>query len=268
MNSIRISIQANETEQEVLISELMDMNPEGFEQTPDALVVYFPEMNFNSYEVQQILGDRVFEITTVAEQNWNKVWESNFEPVIIGQFCTIRADFHTPAQNVVHEIIITPKMSFGTGHHATTYMMVERMKDLDFTGKEVFDFGTGTGILAILAEKMGASRVVAVDIDDWSIENAGDNISRNDCSNILLQQSGKITGGKYDIILANINRNILLDHVDALTASLKSGGLLLLSGLLVEDEAEISKAYMPKGLKLEARSERNNWIALLYRSAL
>ncbi len=268
MNSIRISIQANEVEQELLISELMDLNPDGFEQSVDSLVVYFPEMNFNSYEVQQLLGERKIEISTVAEQNWNKVWESNFEPVIIGDFCVVRADFHTPAEGVEHEIIITPKMSFGTGHHATTYMMAERMKDIDFNNKKVFDFGTGTGILAILAEKMGASEVIAVDIDDWSIENAADNISRNGCANILLQQSDTITGGEYDVVLANINRNILLGHADALTASLKKGGLILLSGLLADDEDDISKAYMPKGLILENRSERNNWIALLYRSTL
>ncbi|MGZ5285546.1 MAG: 50S ribosomal protein L11 methyltransferase [Flavisolibacter sp.] len=264
MNSIRISIYAKETEQEMLISELIDLEAEGFEQTSEMLIAYFPEPNFNSYDVQAILKDRKFEINTVSEQNWNEVWESHFEPVMIEDFCLVRADFHATVKDVKHEIIITPKMSFGTGHHATTYMMIARMKELDFQGKNVFDFGTGTGILAIMAEKQGAASINAVDIDIWSIENAADNIEKNFCTKINLWQSNKVEGNGYDFILANINRNILLDNMEALGSALKKEGKLLLSGLLPADEEIIEKACMRQGLFLIKKSERNNWIALLY----
>ncbi len=264
MNSIRITIYAKEPEQELLISELMELTPDGFEQTSENLIVYFPELNFNSYEVQAILKDKKFEISTVAEQNWNQVWESNFEPVRIGDFCLVRAHFHAPVKDIKHEIIITPKMSFGTGHHATTHMMIERMQHLDFQNKKVFDFGTGTGILAILAEKLGASVIEAVDIDTWSIENAADNIEKNFCKKISLHQADTVEGNEYDIILANINRHIILDHMETLAGALKNDGKLLLSGLLQQDEQDITKACMHKGLSLITKSERNNWIALLY----
>ena len=124
----------------------------------------------------------IFKETLIPEANWNQVWESNFDPVIVDDFVAIRADFHEPVKGVSLEIIITPKMSFGTGHHATTYMMIEQMRELDFTGKSVFDFGTGTGVLAILAEKLGANKVIAVDNDEWSIENAEENFEKNNCT--------------------------------------------------------------------------------------
>ncbi len=124
-----------------------------------------------------------FSKTIIEETNWNQVWESNFDPVIVDDFVAVRAHFHEPIKNVQHEIVITPKMSFGTGHHATTYMMMQQMRELDFAGKNVFDFGTGTGVLAILAEKLGAQKVIAIDNDDWSIENADENVKRNNCTN-------------------------------------------------------------------------------------
>ena len=178
MNSIQITIQANDEQQEILISQLDELSANGFEQTEDSLIAYFSENNFESYEVNRLLHNYSFTMTTIKEQNWNQVWESNFQPVIVDDFCAIRADFHEPIQNMEHEIIITPKMSFGTGHHATTYMMIEQMAKIDFTGKTVFDFGTGTGILAILAEKLGAASVSAIDVDVWSIENAKENIEK------------------------------------------------------------------------------------------
>ncbi|HEY6957173.1 MAG TPA: 50S ribosomal protein L11 methyltransferase, partial [Flavisolibacter sp.] len=161
MNSIQVSIAANEQQQEILISQLSDLGAEGFEQTDDYLLAYFNEYTFKSYEVNQLLKDHSFTLNTIKEQNWNEVWESNFQPVVVDSFCAIRAEFHDAINSVKHEIIITPKMSFGTGHHATTYMMIEQMRDFDFKNKSVFDFGTGTGILAILAEKLGAASITA-----------------------------------------------------------------------------------------------------------
>lgn len=265
MNSIQISIIATEQEQEILISQLEELYANGFEQTQDALIAYFPENNFESYAVNGILKNYQYSITTVEEQNWNAVWESNFEPVVVEDFCAIRAEFHEPITNVSYEIVITPKMSFGTGHHATTYMMMQQMKDMDFTGKHVFDFGTGTGILAILAEKLGSEKIQAIDVDDWSIENAWENINRNGCSKINVELSSQLPAQQFDIILANINRNVILQYLPGLKEILNNEqGELLLSGLLVSDKEDIMKACMNQGLKLIKELERNNWISLLF----
>ena len=265
MNSIQISIIATEQEQEILISQLEELYANGFEQTQDALIAYFPENNFESYAVNGILKNYQYSITTVEEQNWNAVWESNFEPVVVEDFCAIRAEFHQPITNVSYEIVITPKMSFGTGHHATTNMMIQQMKDMDFTGKHVFDFGTGTGILAILAEKLGSEKIQAIDVDDWSIENARENINRNGCSKINVELSSQLPAQQFDIILANINRNVILQYLPGLKEILNNEqGELLLSGLLVSDKEDIMKACMNQGLKLIKELERNNWISLLF----
>lgn len=265
MNSIQISIIATEQEQEILISQLEELCANGFEQTQDALIAYFPENNFESYAVNGILKNYQYSINTVEEQNWNAVWESNFEPVVVEDFCAIRAEFHQPITNVSYEIVITPKMSFGTGHHATTYMMMQQMKDMDFTGKHVFDFGTGTGILAILAEKLGSEKIQAIDVDDWSIENAWENINRNGCSKINVELSSQLPAQQFDIILANINRNVILQYLPGLKEILNNEqGELLLSGLLVSDKEDIMKACMNQGLKLIKELERNNWISLLF----
>ena len=265
MNTIQISIIATEQEQEILISQLEELYANGFEQTQDALIAYFPENNFESYAVNGILKNYQYSITTVEEQNWNAVWESNFEPVVVEDFCAIRAEFHQPITNVSYEIVITPKMSFGTGHHATTYMMIQQMKDMDFTGKHVFDFGTGTGILAILAEKLGSEKIQAIDVDDWSIENARENINRNGCSKINVELSSQLPAQQFDIILANINRNVILQYLPGLKEILNNEqGELLLSGLLVSDKEDIMKACMNQGLKLIKELERNNWISLLF----
>jgi ribosomal protein L11 methyltransferase len=264
MNSIQISIEANEQQQEILISQLEDLNANGFEQTENNLIAYFAENNFESYEVYQLLQGYTYNVNTIEEQNWNQVWESNFQPVVVDEFCAIRADFHEPIQNVAHEIVITPKMSFGTGHHATTYMMIQQMKDMDFAGKTVFDFGTGTGILAILAEKLGAANIMAIDVDEWSIENARENIERNGCSKISVELSSIIPQQPFDIILANINRNVILQYLQELKQSLHNNSLLLLSGLLNTDEKDIVQVCEKQQLQLIRQTEKNNWISLLF----
>ncbi len=263
MKSIQITIQANEGQQEILISQLDELNANGFEQTEDSLIAYFAENNFDSYEVNRLLHHYSFTIATIKEQNWNHVWESNFQPVIVDDFCAIRADFHEPTENAEHEIIITPKMSFGTGHHATTYMMIQQMAEIDFAGKTVFDFGTGTGILAILAEKLGAERVSAIDVDVWSIENAKENMGKNGCRKIDIQLSSILPDQPFDIILANINRNVILQYLPQLKKMLAENGTLLLSGLMTSDEEDIIHACTANALKLVKQTEKNNWISLL-----
>jgi len=184
--------------------------------------------------------------------------------VVVENFCAVRAHFHEPITNVEHEIIITPKMSFGTGHHATTYMMMQQMQHIDFKNKAVFDFGTGTGILAILAEKRGAENIAAIDMDDWSIENAKENFQRNHCSRISVSLSSILPEDKFDVILANINRNVLLNYMEGLVKKAKPGGVVLMSGLLAADEDEITNAAEKQGLQFKKKEEKNGWISLLF----
>ena len=263
MNHIQITITASEQDQEKLVGQLTELGATGFEQQEERLLAYFEEDHFPSYEVKAILNVFPFEVTTVKEQNWNAVWEKSFEPVVVASFCAVRAHFHQPIQNVVHEIVITPKMSFGTGHHATTYMMMQQMQHLDFKNKTVFDFGTGTGILAILAEKLGAGSVVAIDNDAWSFENATENGVQNGCTRIHFSLSSTLPEQKsFDIVLANINRNVILQYLPHLTKSLTEKSILLLSGLLLDDKKDIVAACQQQGLQLQATLERGNWIAL------
>jgi ribosomal protein L11 methyltransferase len=262
MNHIQISIEANAEQQEILISELSELDATGFEQTDTNLLAYFEEDNFKSYDINELLKNYLFYLTTLPKQNWNALWESNFEPVVVDDFCAVRADFHQPIKKVQHEIIITPKMSFGTGHHATTYMMMQQMKDIDFINKKVFDFGTGTGILAILAKKLGAASVTAIDVDEWSIKNAEENFLKNKVEGIRLYESSLLPQEQFDIVLANINRNVLIQHEAALVNLLSPNGILLMSGLLKEDEEIIVEVF--NKLKLIKREQKQNWLSFLF----
>jgi len=264
MGSIQISIAASEDQQEILISQLSDVGAEGFEQTDNYLMAYFNENLFKAYKINDLLKNYSFTSQVLEEKNWNEEWETNFQPVIVNKFCAIRAEFHPPVSDIEYEIIITPKMSFGTGHHATTYMMIEQMKEIDLRSKRVFDFGTGTGILSILSEKLGASKIVAIDVDDWSIANAQENIEKNQCSKISVILSSQIPAEKFDIILANINRNIILTYLPNLNQCLNENGYLLLSGLLAADEGDIVNACLIQKLELVKQAERSTWISLLF----
>lgn len=209
-----------------------------------------------------------FSQQEIKEQNWNALWESNFEPVIVDDFVAIRADFHEQKFNTELEILITPKMSFGTGHHATTYMMVAQMRMLEWAGKKVLDFGTGTGILAILANKLGAREVIALDNDDWSIENATENILRNNCHHITVRKAHTAaTQDKYEIILANINRNVIIANGEILSDALLPNGDLLISGLLKEDEQAIKDLFIQLGLSYLTTIYKAQWIAMHFRKA-
>ena len=250
-----------------LIAVLTFNNYEGFEETEDGLSAYIREEDFVEYVLKQV-DDKFsvpFTFTTIPHQNWNALWESNFEPVVVDDFCAIRAHFHPPFTNTEHEIIITPKMSFGTGHHATTYLMIEQMRNINFKAKTVADFGTGTGILAIMAEKLGAKEILAIDYDDWSIENTKENIQQNNCSLItVLQLNAFGVSRKYDVILANINKNVILENITGLINGLNTGGTILLSGLLASDENDIVTAFTSYNLKWLKTTERNNWVTIQF----
>lgn len=262
MNHIQISIEANEEQQELLISKLDELDAVGFEQNTTNLLAYFEEDHFNGCDVTTLLKDFIFQVTTLPKQNWNALWESNFEPVIVDHFCSIRAHFHNPVKSGQHEIIITPKMSFGTGHHATTFLMIQQMRQINFEDKTVFDFGTGTGILSILAAKLGAASVTAIDNDEWSINNAKENFEINKTSSINLYLSSSIPEGSFDVILANINRHVLERYSSALVNLLSVEGMLLVSGILKEDELFIVEQFHL--LKLRNTQQKQNWISLLF----
>jgi ribosomal protein L11 methyltransferase len=208
-----------------------------------------------------------FTENRIQPQNWNAAWEAGFSPVIVPGFCTVRADFHEPVNDTPYEIVITPKMSFGTGHHATTRLMMAAMRGMDFNAKRVLDFGTGTGILAILASKLGAREITAIDNDEWSVENSLENVAANGAQNIsVLNGSLEITEGvpPFTIILANINRHILLQYLQQMKAIIVDGGELLLSGILQEDEQIITQAALNVGFRRAAISTEGDWIALKF----
>lgn len=256
-----------EEQSDILIANLSDIGFEGFEEEKNLLKAFIVAKDFNEQLLHPIINKMGLKyITSVIKyKNWNEEWEAGFEPVTIGDFCTIRATFHQAVEGVKHDIIITPKMSFGTGHHATTYLMIEAMKQIDMEGKSVFDFGTGTGILAILAEKMGANIIEAIDVDDWSIENGEENLQKNKCNKILLYKSEEITSmRKFDVLLANINRNVILQHLEAMKAHLFPGGLMVLSGLLTGDADIILRDAGRLNMKNISMQERNSWISLQF----
>lgn len=269
-NTIQLTFAVeDEAVKDRLVAELSEFEFSGFEEKEGQLLAFIDESVYDETVIDSIAKQYslTFSKEIIEEQNWNAVWESNFHPVIVDDFCVVRADFHPPVASVQYDIIITPKMSFGTGHHATTYMMMKEMSRLDFAKKRVADFGTGTGVLAILAEKMGAEYVAAIDYDDWSIENSRENVERNNCSKIAISKADYYNAdGAYDIILANINKNVILDNIENLSKGLKDGGKLLLSGLLDTDETDILAACRAQGLKHLGTVEKNKWICILLES--
>lgn len=251
---------------ELLIAALAD-KADGFEEGDTRLKAFFSEGRITAAELDAISGPLqvTYEMSELEPQNWNALWESNFDPVVVDDFVAVRASFHAPFEHVAQEIVINPKMSFGTGHHATTWLMMQQMRDIDFTGKRVFDFGTGTGILAILAQKLGAAAVLATDIDEWSIENARENFEINDCTGIRLLQSGSAEqDARFEVILANINKNVLMETIPQLRQQLVPGGILLLSGLLEADEPEIVERAVEAGLMMDDKFLKNNWLCLIF----
>ena len=265
---IQIEFQNISPEQsDLLLAELNEIGFEGFEEGANSLKAFVQASHFDDTAVKEIASksNLSFIQTIIEETNWNAVWESNFQPVVVDDFVSIRADFHEPLSGVEHEIVITPKMSFGTGHHATTFMMIQQMREIDFSNKSVFDFGTGTGILAILAEKLGAAHVFAVDYDEWSIDNAGENLTRNSCSKFELKKADNAAGEEqYNIILANINKNVILDNLSSLVKQLAPTGILLLSGLLETDETDILKEAGKYPLILNHKIVMNKWMAIRF----
>ena len=255
---------------DLMVGLLSEAGYSGFEELEEGQVLkaFIDGHDFDESLLTSLLEPYAirYSVRDLQEQNWNALWESNFEPVVVDDFVAIRADFHQEKFNTEFEILITPKMSFGTGHHATTFMMVAQMRHLEWAGKKVLDFGTGTGILAILANMLGAKEILALDNDDWSIENATENILRNNCHHITVKKAHTAaTDNSYEIILANINRNVIIANAEILIQSLTQNGDLLISGLLKEDEADIKKLFIELGLTYLTTVYKAQWIAIHFR---
>ena len=265
------TITPKEPGAEILMAELEYTSFESFEETETGLSAYIQKQLWTEDVLKdiQILHSEEFEISYVVEHieqvNWNEEWEKNFEPIEVDDTCRVRAPFHE-YRDVEYDIVIEPKMSFGTGHHETTFMVIQHLLETDVAGKKTLDMGCGTAILAILAEMKGAQPIDAIDIDNWCYQNSIENAERNNCHHISVYEgdASLLAGKKYDLIIANINRNILLDDMQKYVDCLNSDGTLLLSGFYEEDIPFIDASCTEKGLTFVKKHQKNNWVALKY----
>lgn len=257
---------------EILVAELGAIGFESFTETDDGgLSAYIQSDDWSEGildQVQILSSDEVdFEVERedIEQVNWNEEWEKNFEPIEVLGRVSVRAPFHK-GEDLEYNIVIEPKMSFGTGHHETTHLMIEHLLEVDLKDKSVLDMGCGTGILAIFSEMRGASEVEAIDIDPWCYENSVENVTRNNCQRIKVFEgdAGLLTDQKFDVVIANINRNILLEDMSKYVRCLNPGGLLLLSGFYREDVEKIDSKAVELGLELLSQKERNRWVGLKY----
>ncbi|SDE17427.1 50S ribosomal protein L11 methyltransferase [Riemerella columbipharyngis] len=254
---------------EILMAELITVGFDSFTETNEGILGYIQKELFQEKDLEQlhIFGMEEVEISYIFSEmpniNWNEEWEKNFSPINVENRVQIRAEFHA-SENLDYEIIIQPKMSFGTGHHATTYLMIQQMLDMDFRGKKVLDMGCGTGILAIFSKMKGAGDTLAIDIDEWSVENAKENAEGNHTEFRIEQGTAENLGNEtFDIILANINRNILMSDISKYVSVLEEGGSLLLSGLCFFDVDDILEVCTAQKLTLKKKYQREEWVSLL-----
>jgi len=253
---------------EPLITLFAELSFDGFEEKESGFSAYIPIDNTKLDVVVSKLAklehfyDFSYATEIVKYQNWNAIWEAGFQPIIVDDFCGIRADFHDTIEGVKHELVINPKMAFGTGHHETTHMMIQTMEQLDFDDKTVFDYGCGTGILAILASKLKAKSIVAVDIESESYLNTLENSDINKIENIVVVEGtlDSIEPNRFGIILANINRNVILASLASLKKYLSKDGQLIISGFLKDDEDKMLKAVVDNGYLIKNKLQRNNWL--------
>jgi ribosomal protein L11 methyltransferase len=277
MNYYELTVQLSDFDRwnDILVAYLADLDYESFQEEAPRVKAYIQEASYNGEALQKLLNDlqaeqdvvSSFALNFIPQQNWNAQWEAQFEPVFIDDLIRIVAPFHHLDAFSGIEIMIEPKMSFGTGHHQTTHLMCATMMEMDFQGKRVLDMGSGTGVLAILAEKRGATDIVAIDIEAWSAENCADNAVRNECQHIqsLLGGIDVIPTEPFDYILANINKNVLTAQISTYVERMKDGAHLFLSGFFVSDTDELKKLALDLNLQFQAQHEREGWAVLLFK---
>lgn len=257
---------------EILIAELAEVGFDSFLEKEEGFEAYIQEDQFDITAYQEVidrytpLADISVEEGRMEKVNWNIEWEKNYDPIAVGDDIYVRASFHAPKEGVKHEIVINPKMSFGTGHHATTYLMLTHLLKLENQGKRVIDIGSGTGILAIMAHKLGASVVEAFDIDDWCVENGNENFELNGMSDInmgLGTVREVAPEGQFDIVLANINKNVLLDEMEVYESLVNTGGYLLLSGFYDHDVTDIETKANALGFQKTDQKTKDKWTAIV-----
>ena len=271
MDFIQVTVQTPEELTDILTAELSQVGYDTFMETENGLCAYITKDIFSEADLEAVLqkyrevAALPYNTEIIPQQNWNEEWEKNFEPLLISGICSVRASFHPQPQNIPYDIVINPKMSFGTGHHETTTLMIQNQLEIDHAGKHLLDMGCGTGILAILAAKLGAAQVIAVEIEDWTVENARENAALNNTpvevrlGNIEVVRHDQ----PYDIILANINRNVLLADIPVYAALLKPGATLIMSGFYTEDMDAIIAISQANSLVYKSVREKNNWISVV-----
>ncbi|UFH55345.1 50S ribosomal protein L11 methyltransferase [Spirosoma sp. KNUC1025] len=278
MNYIELQLHVSPDYTDILTAELAELGFDSFVETDEGVNAYTSEADFDETAVQELIAKYdsqtaiAYKVSSLEKRNWNAEWERDYEPIEVAGQVRVRASFHAldgtggpgPFR---YDIVIDPKMSFGTGHHETTAMMLEQQLDLDFTGKSVLDVGSGTGILAILAAKMGAKTVLAFDIEEWAVENARENADLNGCPQITVFQ-GTIDDvdleSRYDIVLANINRNVLLAEIPAYVSFLTEKGYLVVSGFYEHDAPDIQQKSIESGLSFVKRMTNREWTSLIF----
>ncbi len=281
MNYLELQLRLSPDYTDILTAELAELGFESFVETDEGLNAYVKETDFDGKAFQEIIAKYAdqtaiaYEVSTLEKRNWNAEWEREYEPIEVVAQVRVRASFHVQdryaeAARFRYDIIIDPKMSFGTGHHETTAMMLEQQLGLDFIGKTVLDVGSGTGILAILAAKMGAQAVLAFDIEEWAVANARENAELNDCPQIEVFQ-GTIAdvdpNRHFDVVLANINRNVLLAEIPAYTHVLIEGGHLVVSGFYEQDAPDIRQKATETGLSFVKKMTNREWTSILFQKS-
>ncbi|MFM6934554.1 MAG: 50S ribosomal protein L11 methyltransferase [Flavobacteriales bacterium] len=277
MNYYELTVQLSDFDRwnDILIAYLAEVDFESFQEENPFVKAYIQELLYDGEKLQSLMDELqseeativTFELKLIPQQNWNAQWESQFEPVFIEDQIRVVAPFHQLDAFSGIEIVIEPKMSFGTGHHQTTHLMCASMMEMDFQRKRVLDMGSGTGVLAILAEKRGATDIVAIDIEEWSAENCTENASRNACQHIQSLHGGleMIPSEAFDFILANINKNVLTAQIPTYVDRMKSGAYLFLSGFFVSDTDELKKLASELSLQFISQRDREGWAVLQFK---